>query len=85
MKVGGIWICNYNCCFGVERDFPHYAKILGFLPKDIIEYCLINIENGELEPMITGMSDDNGDTILYYDYMPRTEFLKYYNKLRDSY
>jgi len=85
MKVGEIWICNNNCCFGEEREAPHHAKILKFLPDDVIEYCLIDMSNGELEPMVTGMVEENGDPILYYDHLQRTEFLYYYDKLRDAY
>jgi hypothetical protein len=86
MKVGEIWICNNNCCFGEEREAPHYAKILGFIPYDIIQYCLIDITNGELEPMVTGLLDEEtGESIIHYDVLPRTEFLEFYDKLRDEY
>ena len=81
MRSGEIWICNDNCCFGEERNSPHYAKILKLL-DDVVEYCLIDMENGELMPMVTGMVDDNGDPILYHDHLSRKEFLYYYDKLR---
>jgi len=82
MKSGEIWICNNNCCFGEEREFPHYYEIIS-VKLDTVQYSLIDIANREVMPM---MVRNRGDfAVADYDYMERKEFLHYHTKLRDKF
>ena len=83
MRAGEIWICSDHCCFGIERDFPHYARIIS-VNNDSVEYSLIDKENGEAMLMVVVLEDGKVGSD-YSEFMDREEFVYYYNKLRDTF
>lgn len=80
MRPGEIWVCNENCCFGVERQAPHYVKIVS-IKNDEVEYGIIDPETGEFFGMLTNNLTKVSDTTLD----SREEFIHYHDKLRDHF